>query len=78
MKKIFRHLSFSFSIYIWGQEKLGCQAGKCCTIFLGPKIQDGCQAPDMVTLTFFLWEITSKLFFSSMGFMATGNAIKLF
>ena len=77
MKKIFRHLSFSFSIYIWGQEKLGCQAGKCCKNFLGPKIQDGCQAPDMVTLTFFLLKITSKKN-STMGFMATGNAKKLF
>ena len=35
---------------------------------LGPKIQDGRQAGDMVTLTFFLWEINSKFFFLAQGF----------
>ena len=34
---------------------------------LGAKIQDGRQAPDMVTLTFFLWEITSKFLFLAWG-----------
>ena len=31
------------------------------------KIQDGRHAPDMVTLTFFLWEITSKFFLLAWG-----------
>ena len=31
------------------------------------KIQDGGEAPDMVILTFFLWEITSKFFFLPWG-----------
>ena len=30
---------------------------------VGPKIQNGRQVPDMAFLTFFLWEINSKLFF---------------
>ena len=36
---------------------------------LGAKIQDGRQAPDMVTLTFFLWEITSKFLFLAWGLL---------
>ena len=32
------------------------------------KIQNGSQAPDMVRLTFFLWEITQKFFFLAWGF----------
>ena len=34
---------------------------------INTKIQDGGEAPDMVTLTFFLWEITSKFFFLAWG-----------
>ena len=34
---------------------------------INTKIQDGGEAPDMVTLTFFLWEITSKFFFLPWG-----------
>ena len=32
------------------------------------QIQNGAQAPDMVRLTFFLWEITQKFFFLAWGF----------
>ena len=39
---------------------------------LGPKIQDGGQARDMVTLTFFLWEINPKFFFLAWGFWVLG------
>jgi hypothetical protein len=34
---------------------------------INTKIQDGGEAPDMVTLTFFLWEITSKFFLLAWG-----------
>ena len=34
---------------------------------INTKIQDGGEAPDMVTLTFILWEITSKLFLLAWG-----------
>ena len=36
------------------------------------KIQDGRQEPDMVTLTFFLWEINPKFFFPAWGFWVLG------
>ena len=43
-----------------------------CTRGPGHKIQDGRQAPDMVTINFFLWEINSKFFFLAWGFGVLG------